>query len=367
MIVIYGASGHTGILIAKALSAQGLDFALAGRDHARLAECAKSVACSDVRVAPVHNLAAMRGIFADADVVINCAGPFSTIGAAVVQAALEADCHYLDTSSEQLFVREVYERFESAARQKKRVVINACAFEIALGDWAAHLAAAAIGDIVLDSVHVSYAVDRLQPSRGTQLSILDAMGKPGCRWDHDRWVRTAPGSQHIDVDFPDPFGRRSALSFPSPEVITIPRHVQSKRVQCFMSLGEDNPLTRAASIVAPIVAPVMTPILGAIFRTTFGSFAQSTIAAQSDDAVEGETQLSRFAIVAEARLDDKLARCAVSGEGIYRVSAGIATLAAERLQNEGELAGVLAPSELLDPTDALEEIAEQFNLTLELP
>src|SRR5690606_18404944 len=157
----------------------------------------------------------------DADVVINCAGPFATIGQPVVEAALDADCHYLDTSGEQLFVREIYERFESAARQKKRVVVNACALEVALGDWAAHLAAGAFAGETVDSLYISYAVDHLHPSRGTQLSILESMGKPGCRWDYDRWVRTAPGSQRIEVDYPEPFGQRSALSFPSPEVITV--------------------------------------------------------------------------------------------------------------------------------------------------
>ena len=32
-----------------------------------------------------------------------------------------------------------------------------------------------------------------------------------------------------------------------------------------------------------------------------------------------------------------------------------------------ELAGVLTPSEVLDPRDALEEIAEQHSIILELP
>ncbi len=366
MIVIYGASGHTGSLIAQTLNDQGLDFAMAGRDRLRLVRRADRVGCSDIRVAASHDTAALVSIFKDADVVINCAGPFATIGEPVVQAALQADCHYLDTTGEQLFVRQIYERYESAARQKKRVVVNACAFEVAIGDWAAHLAAQSFGGDIVDSVYVSYAVDHIHPSKGTQLSVLDSIGKQGCRWDHDRWVHTAPGAQRLEVGFPDPFGPRVALSFPSPEVITVPRHVPTRQVQCFMSLGEDNPISRAASIIAPVVAPVMTPILGSILRSALGGIAQSTIANRESRA-EDNPRPDRFAIVAEARLGDELARCAVSGEGLYPVSAGIACLAAERLLNEGELCGVLAPSELLDPADALEEIADQYQLTLEMP
>jgi hypothetical protein len=168
------------------------------------------------------------------------------------------------------------------------------------------------------------------------------------------------------VDYPEPFGTRIALSFPSPEVITVPRHSPAKQVQTFMSLGQDNPFTRAASMVAPVLAPVLTPLLGSLLRTSLGAIAESTIrAAEGKRPADGE--VARFAIVAEATAGSQVARCAVAGEDIYRVSASIACLAAERLQNEGELGGVLAPSELFPAVLALEEIAGQHSLFIELP
>ncbi len=78
-------------------------------------------------------------------------------------------------------------------------------------------------------------------------------------------------------------------------------------------------------------------------------------------------QSGRFALVAQATAGQNQAQCAISGEDIYALSAGIITLAAERLENEGELCGVLAPSEILSPLDALEEIASLHHLYLELP
>ena len=140
MIVIYGASGYTGSLIAEALHAQELEFAMAGRDLQRLTAAADAL-CDDVRCAQSNDHDALLKIFEDADVVINCAGPFGLIGEGVVKAALEADCHYIDTTGEQDFVKTIYERYESAARQAGRVIVNACAFEVALGDWAANAAA----------------------------------------------------------------------------------------------------------------------------------------------------------------------------------------------------------------------------------
>ncbi|MCP4447550.1 MAG: hypothetical protein GY811_19750 [Myxococcales bacterium] len=365
MIIIYGASGHTGSLIAEALHGQELEFAMTGRDLVKLQTAAGGI-CDDVRCAQAHDHDGLVDIFEDADVVVNCAGPFGLMGEGVVRAALAADCHYIDTAGEQDFVRSVYEQFESAARQAGRVIINACAFEVALGDWAANVAAAALNSPIADSISISYAVDNMQPTKGTRLSILDAMGKPGYRWDEDRWVPASPGAERIEVNYPESFGQRIALSFPSPEVITVPRHSPARRVQTFMSLGQDNPLTRAASLVAPVIAPVLTPLLGSLLRTSLGAIAESTIRA-AEGARPSEDNVARFAIVAEATCGTQTKRCAIAGENIYRVSAGIACLAAERLQNEGELGGVLTPSELFPPRLALEEIAAQHSLFIELP
>ena len=365
MIVIYGASGLTGSLIAQSLLEHELEFVLAGRDKGRLDAVAETVGNPETRTAAVYDVDALAAIFDDADVVINCAGPFGAIGEPVVRAALQADSHYLDTTGEQEFVRNCYERFESAAGAAKRVVVNSCAFEVALGDWAANLAAAALGVERADEITVSYAVDRMSPTKGTRMSILDALGKPGYAWAKDRWIPVSPGSERKEVDYPEPFGPRTALSFPSPEVITIPRHSPAARVQTYMSLGPESALTQAVSMVAPIVSPIMTPLLGSILRSGIGAMAQSAL--ESSKSQPGGERDSRFAIVAEATAGGESAQCRLSGVDIYGVSAGIACLAAERLQNEGKLAGVLAPSEILEPQDALEEIAEQHAIILELP
>jgi len=365
LIVIYGASGYTGSLIAEALHEQELDFAMAGRDRMRLQNAA-AARCDDLRCAGADDHDGLVRIFEDADVVVNCAGPFGTLGEGVVRAALEADCHYIDTTGEQDFAKSIYEQFESAARRAKRVIINACAFEVALGDWAAHVAAHALDSPVADVISIAYAVENMQPTRGTQLSILDAIGKPGFRWEDDRWIQVSPGAERLELIFPEPFGPRTALSFPSPEVVTVPRHSPAKRVQTYMSLGEDNALTRAASMAAPILAPVFTPLLGSLLRTGLGAIAEATIRSTQSPGQASE-QVARFAIVAEATCGTQVRRCAVAGEDIYRVSASIACLAAERLQYEGELGGVLAPSELFPAQLALEEIAQKHQLFIELP
>lgn len=365
MIVIYGASGHTGTLIAQALAGQELDFVMAGRDEERLRQAAAATG-AETRVAALADDEALFEIFQDADVVINCAGPFGSLGEPVVRAALKADCHYLDTTGEQSFVRFVYENYEAQARKSQRVIVNACAFEIALGDWAAHVAAKGLDCETADSIEVSYAIENMRPSKGTQLSILEALSQPGFMWDTDRWIAVAPGTEQRHVDFPPPFGPRAALSFPSAEVITIPRHAPALKVQTFLSLAADSPITRAAGLIAPFVSPLVTPLLGSLLRTSIGAIAKSTIESADPSAVI-DNDATRFALIAEASFEDQRSVCAITGANPYAITAGIACLGAERLQNEGELCGVLAPSQLLEPRDALEEIAEQYDLLLECP
>jgi short subunit dehydrogenase-like uncharacterized protein len=355
-------------LIAKALHRLELEFVMAGRDKARLQAAAQEVdqqSPPPTRVAMVHDRKSLAAAFDDATVVINCSGPFHAIGESVVEAALASGCHYLDTTGEQSYVRNVYEHFESAARKAERVVVNACAFEVGLGDWAANVARHSLEADIVDEIIICYAIERMQRSMGTRLSIIDAIGQPGFAWQDDRWVRSSPGAERRDIEFPEPFGRQTVLSFPSPETITVPRHSSAHRVQTYMSLGQDNPITRTLGQIVPVVSPVMTPVLGSIFRSGLGALAGSTLEAIAHEPQDIHD--SHFALVAEARVADQVARTTIHGYDIYGVSAGIACLAAERLLNEKELCGVLAPSELLDPRDALEEIAEQHQLEVTFP
>jgi short subunit dehydrogenase-like uncharacterized protein len=48
----------------------------------------------------VHDTASLTALFTGARIVYNVTGPFSELGRPVVEAALAAGCHYLDTTGE---------------------------------------------------------------------------------------------------------------------------------------------------------------------------------------------------------------------------------------------------------------------------
>ncbi len=99
-VVVCGASGYTGRLICEYLREFNLPFVAAGRDKARIAEALDKVPGIDTVeheiVEVAHAVAPLTDLFNGAEVVCNTVGPFAQYGREVVEACLNAGCHYLE-------------------------------------------------------------------------------------------------------------------------------------------------------------------------------------------------------------------------------------------------------------------------------
>src|SRR5262245_4096294 len=96
LFAVYGATGHTGRLVAAELLARGHAVVLSGRDDAGLRTLAGELSGPvEVHPAPLDDAAALRALAERATVVIHCAGPFSVTGDPVATAAVEAGTHYV--------------------------------------------------------------------------------------------------------------------------------------------------------------------------------------------------------------------------------------------------------------------------------
>jgi len=369
MIVVYGATGTTGTLVALELYRRGFDLVLAGRDRGRLSALAEKLGGLEIRQAHVHDQGALEAALAGARVVVSCAGPFLVMGEPILRAAIAAGAHYLDTSGEQAFIREAYERYDSRARKAGVTAVPAFAFEVALGDWAAARAAQlvrAAAEIeegeAIEELSVGYAVSGFRPSGGTVQSAVASLARPGVVWQEDRWERAAPGSGARTFAFPAPFGARDAVRIPSGEVVTVPRHVAVRRVETFLALGDGSPMARAAARAAGLVGPLLPLIaaspLGALVRSRAGA------APPPDDA---ERAGARFAIVAEASHRFHRSRVSLSGSDLYAISAVIVAEGVAHLMAAGASPppGVIAPSELMDPVEALAELVGEGHIAME--
>lgn len=352
-IAIYGA-GTLGRRVAALLADGGHDVALVGRDRARLDAVAAELDVAAVRVAPIHDRAALAAAFADAAVVIGCAGPYARVGAPIAAAALAAGAHYLDAAAEPAFVRALYEEHESAARRAGRCLVSGLGAIGGLGDWAAHWAASALtagdppgrgrlgeGD-PLDAITIAYTFDGARPTAGLARSLLAALTEPTVTWRAGRWDEIQAGVRGRDVDF-GALGRRRARELPTIESITVPRHVAAHRVETFVAPTGSPWVDRAIGAAAPLLR--WLPGLAA----TVDALADQ--GPHRDDADDAE---ARFAIVAEARRGTAHTRVALTGRDLYATAAAVCAQLARALA-AGALggAGVLAPSQLIAGERAL--------------
>lgn len=364
-VFLYGATGFTGTLIARELLAQDIPLILSGRSPKRLQALAENLASPHVetRSAPADAPAALASAMEGASVVVSCAGPFTHIGEPIIAAAIDAGASYLDTTGEQMFMRNIYERYESRARKRGVAVVNGFAFEVALGDLAAAIAADSLGldgGEPMDEVIVGYAFDEFHTSRGTRKSLVESLAAGALVWDRDRWEPVAPAAERRHIAYPAPFGGRESVSFPSGEVVTVPRHIPTRRVQAFVSYGSPGPAMRLASRALSAVGPALSPLLG----TTLGHRLRTAVGEFSGAPDEAARRASRFAVIAECQRGFSRARIAVRGTDPYGLTAKIIALGVRALADE-TFAGVLAPAHITDPEAALTTLASHANLTIE--
>ena len=243
-VVLYGASGYTGRLVAAELRRREVEHVLSGRDLAKL-EPLGAEHGAPVRAVALDDEPGLRALLADASAVINCAGPFTLAGDALVRAAVDSGTHYVDSSGEQAFIQMVFERHGAAAERAGVALVPAIGFDYLPGDCIARLAAE--GHEPLEELVVAYHVDGFGMSRGTLRSALEAMQGGGVVYDGGDW-RPAPGGVfRASFDFPEPLGHQTMSRYPSGEVITVPRHTQTRRVVSLLSTRTAVPIPIARS------------------------------------------------------------------------------------------------------------------------
>jgi Family of unknown function (DUF5938)/Saccharopine dehydrogenase NADP binding domain len=142
-VVIYGASGFSGRLVAEFLREYNVPFIAAGRSRERIEDVMNRVPgieTADYEAVEVGgSVDELVKLFTGATVVCNTVGPFLYYGPRVVEACLKAGCHYMDIGGEQAWVREVAEKWGEAFAKKGLLVAPSTAFMSVPSDIAAHL------------------------------------------------------------------------------------------------------------------------------------------------------------------------------------------------------------------------------------
>lgn len=115
-LLIYGANGYTGRLIAAAAVARGIRPILAGRDRDALDALAAPLGLTR-RVFALDDAATIARQFDGVEVLLNCAGPFSRTCAPLLEACLGHKVHYLDITGEIDVFAHCHRAHNRAARE----------------------------------------------------------------------------------------------------------------------------------------------------------------------------------------------------------------------------------------------------------
>jgi short subunit dehydrogenase-like uncharacterized protein len=346
-IAVVGATGYTGALVVQELLGRGVEVVALGRNTAKLAALPPAVVR---RVADIGDRVALTEALDGCRAVINCVGSFVEFGEIVVTAAVAAGIPYVDTSAEFPFLRRVYEIHDAPARRAGVAVIPGMAFYSAPADFAAALAAQALGRPP-ESVEVFYHLTGARPSRGTLRTNLRRIGEPCFAWEGGVPVRRRIGEDPRRFPFPNPDGLAAVARWPGGEVLTVPRHTGASSVAVFLGM----PKAAAAVLRHPRSAAALQRAGRILVGNRPGG--------PSDDA----RRRARFVIVAEARAaDGPVARCVVEGHDLYGVTAATCAEAAQRLGAATQApSGVVAPAEAFDPAGFLDTLSDYLTWRIE--
>lgn len=108
-VIVFGATGYTGGLVARALHAAGTSPILAGRDPQRLAGLSSELGDARTLVADASDGRAVAGALSEGDVLVSTVGPFMRHGQTALEAARATGAHYVDSTGEAAFVRHVFD------------------------------------------------------------------------------------------------------------------------------------------------------------------------------------------------------------------------------------------------------------------
>ena len=144
-VVVYGASGYTGMLIMDWLIDQQIPFTAVARSARRvqemMAERVVRLESATYEIIEVeHDVESLVKAFKGARVVCNTVGPFVNFGLTAVEAALKAGCHHIDTTGEQSYIRAVRDRFGELYAQAGLLVSPSIAYMYTFAEIAAELA-----------------------------------------------------------------------------------------------------------------------------------------------------------------------------------------------------------------------------------
>ena len=337
-VAVFGAYGHTGRFVVAELRERGYVPLLLGRDQDKLLALAQAQPGLEARQASVDDPASLDRALNGAAAVINCAGPFATTAAPLVEAALRAGIPYVDVAAEIEANLDTFTHFAERARAAGTVVVPAMAFYGGLGDL---LVTTAMGDwTAADEAHIAYGLSSWHPTAGTRAAGAVSGQRRGgrrVRYTGGRLEYHDDALPTLEWPFPAPLGPQSVIAeFTMADVVTVPSHLAIPEVRTYMTT------TAATDLSAPHTPPP---------------------AATDERGRSAQT----FVVDVLVRSGGTERRVVAAGQDIYAISAPLAVEAVDRiLTGRTRTTGVASAGALFDAPDFLRALSSHLSLHVPL-
>jgi short subunit dehydrogenase-like uncharacterized protein len=341
-IVVFGATGYTGRKVAEELVARGERPVLAGRSADRLTDLAAGLGGLDTSVADVADPGSVAALVTPGDVLVATVGPFVRYGRPAVDAAVGGRAHYLDSTGEPPFIREVFERYGTAAARAGVGLLTAMGYDWVPGNLAGALALERAG---AEAVRVDtgyFMTGEGGMSGGTRASTAANLSAQAFAWRDGRIVteRSARRVRTFQVDGQD----RPGVSVGTSEHFGLPRFApQLREVNSYLGWfgGMSRPMQAFSAASAAVTA---VPGVSRLIDAATARFVQGSSGGPSDEELARGG--SHIVAIAYDEGGNELAQVHVSGVDGYTFTARFMAWAAAKIAADGlPVAGALSPVE----------------------
>jgi short subunit dehydrogenase-like uncharacterized protein len=136
-IIVYGATGFTGQLVAEYLAEhyrgdRNLKWAMAGRSLDKLASVRDAIGAPAgiaLIVADAGNPASLKAMADQTRLVLSTVGPYQLYGSDLVAACAASGTDYLDLCGEPVWMRQMIDAHEAAAKSSGARIVFSCGFD----------------------------------------------------------------------------------------------------------------------------------------------------------------------------------------------------------------------------------------------
>jgi short subunit dehydrogenase-like uncharacterized protein len=337
-LLLYGANGYSGELIARAAAARGERPILAGRSGEAVAALARELGLEH-RVFGLDDPAAVDRGLAGIGTVLHCAGPFSRTSRPMADACLRVRAHYLDITGE-IDVFEALAARDAEARQAGVMLLPGVGFDVVPSDClAAHLKRR-----LPTATHLSLGFQSVGGmSRGTATTAMEKLHKGGAVRRGGRITHVPPAWKARTIDFGA--GPKQAVTIPWGDVATAFHSTGIPDIEVFSAMPPSQVrMLKLSRWVAPLLA---TGVVQGILR--------KRIRAGGAGPSPERRARSRTYLWGEA--SDEAGRRAVSreaGPGGYDFTVETALLVARRVAAGDAPVGFQTPAKAYGPDLVLE-------------